>query len=389
MGPTFVDQEAATWPAVDACEACPPETPACGWTPWIWGRAEYLLWWTDGMDVPPLVTTSPSGTSQDEAGVLGQSGTSILYGNTGLNSDARSGGRFTLGLWLDSCGCRGIEATYMTLGTKTETFGASSDDFTILARPFFNVVTGEQDAHLIAFEDPVDGPVFEGSVGVRSETGFQDLEVLFRRQLYQHCTSRLDFLAGYQYARLDDELRIDESVVSLAEGAVPVETTIELYDLFETSNDFHGAKLGVVFRERVCRWSLELLMTLGLGSTHSRVVIDGSTITTVPNEDPETTPGGGLALPTNMGAYEQDHFTMIPELGVTLGYDVTCGLRATFGYNFIYWSKVARPGDQIDLDVNDTQFGGGDLEGAPWPQFSWATTDFWAHGLKFGLEYRF
>ena len=101
--------------------------------------------------------------------------------------------------------------------------------------------------------------------------------------------------------------------------------------------------------------------------------------------------GGLLALASNVGRYERDHFAMIPELGITLGYDVTCNVRATFGYTFLYWSKVARPGDQIDLDVNITQFGnnGNNLVGEPRPEFNWVTTDFWAQGLRVGLDYRF
>src|SRR5438094_672952 len=33
----------------------------CGPTGTIWGRVEYLLWWTKGDRLPPLVTTSPPG----------------------------------------------------------------------------------------------------------------------------------------------------------------------------------------------------------------------------------------------------------------------------------------------------------------------------------------
>lgn len=79
----------------------------------------------------------------------------------------------------------------------------------------------------------------------------------------------------------------------------------------------------------------------------------------------------------------------MPELGITLGYDFTCRLRATFGYTFLYWSKVARPGEQIDTELNPSQFPPGTLVGAPHPQFVFHTSDFWAQGLNFGLEYRF
>ena len=130
-------------------------------------------------------------------------------------------------------------------------------------------------------------------------------------------------------------------------------------------------------------------MKLGLGSTNSHVLIDGSTIITEPTQNPATYRGGVLALPTNMGNYQQNQFSMIPELGVTIGCELTCRLRVTAGYTFIYWSKVARPGDQIDTNENRSQVPPGTLVGAPFPQFKFTTTDFWAQGLNLGMDYRF
>jgi hypothetical protein len=79
----------------------------------------------------------------------------------------------------------------------------------------------------------------------------------------------------------------------------------------------------------------------------------------------------------------------MPELGIAVGYDITCRLRVTCGYTILYWSKVVRPGDQIDTQVNPSQFPPGTLTGAPYPQFTPRTTDFWAQGLNVGLELRF
>ena len=402
-GPTSPDHTGCYYPEATSCcgdpagQCCGPGAYWCGsghdgyclpfWNVWggfLWFRGDYLLWWTDGMGVPPLVTTSPDGTDQDQAGVLGQD-SSILFGDSRLNTDARSGGRFTLGYWFGPSQCTGIQATYLGLGQETQGFQSSSQGDPILARPFFNIQTGEQDAHLIAFPD-----VAEGSVAVSSTTSFQEVEVLLRRALYQQCSYRLDFLIGYQFSQLDDELRVEESLTDRQGGPSQGTTFDPVVDLFDTSNSFHGTKLGLIFEERVGCWSLELLMKLALGNTHSRVAIDGSTIRTIP--DPPSTDtllGGGLALPTNIGVYERDNFTMIPELGVTLGYEIMCGMRATFGYTFVYWSNVARAGDQIDLDLNLSQLYNNDLQGEPRPEFSWVTTDFWAQGLNFGLEYRF
>ncbi len=78
-------------------------------------RAEYLLWWTDSMHVPALVTTSPTDTDREEAGVRGLSTTEVLFGNTGLNGDARSGGRFAVDGWFDPCRSLGFELGYAFL----------------------------------------------------------------------------------------------------------------------------------------------------------------------------------------------------------------------------------------------------------------------------------
>ncbi|HUT08976.1 MAG TPA: BBP7 family outer membrane beta-barrel protein [Thermoguttaceae bacterium] len=359
-----------------------PLMPLCGR---FEARGEYLLWWTQGSGVPPLVTTSPAGTQAEQAGVLGQETTTILFGGESLAESSRSGGRITMTYWLQPNRCTGIEASYLGIGKQTSAFYADSDGDPILARPFFNIRNGgddEQDSLLVAFTTRAEGRV---AADVTAE--FQGVEVLLRWAMLQQDAHRMDVLVGYRFQRLDDGVSISqftESTELISQG-----TTIDLFDRFNSRNRFHGAELGVLYSERYCRWSLEMLMKVGFGNTHSRVSIDGSTTTTVPEEPSVTTSGGLLALPTNMGVYGDNRFTMIPEFGITVGYDLTQRLRATFGYTFIYWSNVARAGDQIDLNVNDSQLSGGTLDGAPRPEFSWITTDFWAQGLNFGLDYRF
>ncbi|WP_299009694.1 BBP7 family outer membrane beta-barrel protein, partial [uncultured Caulobacter sp.] len=71
-----------------------------------------------------------------------------------------------------------------------------------------------------------------------------------------------------------------------------------------------------------------------------------------PGEDPETRSGGLLAQDSNIGNYERNELSVLPQLGVTLGYKLTERLKLTGGYTFVYWSNVVRPGDQIDPEVN-------------------------------------
>src|SRR5262245_20844531 len=74
----------------------------------LWGSVEYLLGWTKGQFLPPLVTTSPVGTLPADAGVLGQPATAILFGNERVNTGVRDGGRFSIGYWLDDSRTLGL-----------------------------------------------------------------------------------------------------------------------------------------------------------------------------------------------------------------------------------------------------------------------------------------
>ena len=78
-----------------ACSDC--------YAPTWYGQADLLIWWFKGNQVPALVTTSPDGTPRPQAGVLGQPGTEVLFGDTGIDDNYRPGLRLTVGRWLDEC----------------------------------------------------------------------------------------------------------------------------------------------------------------------------------------------------------------------------------------------------------------------------------------------
>src|SRR5207253_2324930 len=82
------------------------------------------------------------------------------------------------------------------------------------------------------------------------------------------------------------------------------------------------------------------------------VHITGFTQNTLPGTAPVTAAGGLLAQSTNIGNHSRDSFAVVPELGVTLAYQVTSGVKLSVGYSALYLSEVVRPGDQIDPGVN-------------------------------------
>ena len=57
----------------------------------LWFRGEALLWWIRGGETPPLLTTSPGSTPLAQAGVLGQPGTTVLFGDQELNTGLHAG----------------------------------------------------------------------------------------------------------------------------------------------------------------------------------------------------------------------------------------------------------------------------------------------------------
>ncbi len=176
----------------DCQQSCLTSSPCCCLArAAIGSRAEYLLWWTRGMYAPPLVTTSPPGTAQAAAGVLGQPGTTILFGNEELFTSERSGGRVRLGMWLDPCHQEAIEAEWFGLTQETLHFLAASDAAAggpILARPFFNVNPtnpvgpAREDSELVSFFDAAGGVDLAGAVMVDAATSLMSAGIRKRRE---------------------------------------------------------------------------------------------------------------------------------------------------------------------------------------------------------------
>ncbi|MEZ6136942.1 MAG: BBP7 family outer membrane beta-barrel protein [Pirellulaceae bacterium] len=361
-----------------------------------WVHAEYLLWYQDGMRIPSLITTG--GVGQDNAGVLGAAGVSTLYGNNDILDEESSGFRIRFGWWLASFPGWGLEGEYVGLGEQRENFNATSDGSQILARPFFNVTTGEQASQLLSFPGQI-----RGRVDVDTTNKFDGAAFRFRRQMCCSsgcgfselcCTtvptsSRLDGTLGYRFWELKESLQVTEALTSLTQPA----GSFAITDRFETRNQFNGAELGVLWQGRRGWWSLDGLMRLGIGNVHQTVTISGTTTTTTgspavtTNAVPQT---GIFAVASNIGTYDRDKFTMVPELGLTLGYQMTKRVRMTAGYSLIYWGNVVRPGDQIDTALNPNQWAPVVSTISPQnrPQFQFVETDYYVQGLSFGGEFR-
>lgn len=384
---------ASSW-TCNPFQCCAP----CGPNGRVWADAELLLWWTKGMAIPPLVTASPAGTPRNLAGVLGAPTTRVLLGDERLNDDMEPGFRVRAGLWLDDCQTCGIEGSYFFVTPRTN---RSFDclDAPVIARPFIDVNPGVPNpfiAGAAGFGAPnsqlvcLPG-VLNGTVSVRAETDFYGFDANLRHNLICDCAHRVDLLAGYRYLNLTDRLGITEdlTVLTAANPAIPLGTTFQVHDQFDTENHFHGGQIGLAGERRSGRWYIGGRTLIALGNTHSEVNISGFTRATPPGAAPIVNAGGLLAQPTNIGRYESDHFSVVYDSQAILGYQVTDGIRAFVSYNYLWWDNVLRAGDQIDLVVNSSQIPPGTLNGPARPVFVRRDSDFWAQGVSFGLEVRY
>jgi Putative beta barrel porin-7 (BBP7) len=360
----------------------------------LYVRAEYLAWAARGMNLPPLITTSPQGTARTDAGVLDADNTTILFGGGTAGSNLRSGGRITIGRWFDPCQRLGVEADYFAIADETTRFQQTSSGNPILARPFFDVTLGQESAELVAFPN-----VISGTTAAEHVTRFQGAGV---RALYNlacgdgcgtscitHCPVptgyRFDLILGYRFLRLDDRVDVVEDLTSLDTSAGT--GAFLLRDHFQTRNDFHGADFGTAIRFCKGCWTIDFLSKLALGNTRSVINIDGSTIITQQGQA-QTFQGGLLAQRTNIGSFTADEFAVVPELGLTLGYRINPCWRVTFGYTFLYWSRVARAGDQISRDLNPNLLPPEDptVTTNLRPEFHLTYADDWVQGMNVGLE---
>jgi hypothetical protein len=397
----------------DACAPCvapavPMVQPSAGpgRAPWFLVSAEYLLWWTKQVNSVPLVTTSPPGT----AGIL--PGAAVLASTDDLDRRFRQGGRFGVVLWCDCCASFGFDGRYFFTAPRSDTFSASAPPSSDLFRPFFagNVLPPLFPGEFT--ERVAGGGSTIGSIRADNRSEFWGAEANYRDNLIcrtECCRSfRADLLLGFRYLNLDEDLTIVEDFTRLTPTDVfdqtinqvvtePAGTRVVIRDRFATSNDFYGGQIGTVVEYRRNRWTLDMRSAVALGTTHQRLRIEGDQVRTLPGQAPLTFVGGLYALDSNIGDHSRNVFSVVPELGVNVGYQMTDHLRAYVGYNFLYWSNVIRPADQIDrvIDVNRVpRFVPPPLVGAippivpPRPAVLFKETDFWVQGVNLGVEYR-
>jgi hypothetical protein len=348
----------------------------------FWGGGEYLLWWVKDGPLPvPLVTT---GDPLDPIpGALGQPGTRVLLGDHGLDFGTFSGLRVTVGGWLDDDRTWGAEGIGFLLEHRLTGFAAGSDPAgnPPLYVPVFRSELGREGSFVIS--DPQ--LILAGRLAIDATTRLWGAEFNVYRNLSRSRNLSLDALAGFRYLDLEESLNLN---APLNDPLFDIQETVA--ERFVTRNQFYGGQLGgrVSFRQGAL--AVDLVGKVALGSSHEVIDIAGATTLAGSGAaTPGTFAGGILTQPSNIGRRAHDEFAVVPQVQVKLGYDIFPSLRATVGYDFLYWDDTVRPGNQIDRVVNQTQSLGGPLVGPARPLPLANHSDFWAQGVSFGLEFRY
>ncbi|MCY2993850.1 MAG: BBP7 family outer membrane beta-barrel protein [Planctomycetota bacterium] len=352
------------------------------WDPWV--TLEYMHTWRKARPLPALVTTSPPSVD----GVLPDA--AILFGGD-VGGHLRAAGELSLGAWLDDSHVWGIGGAFFIAELDSTVFGIASNanGFPVLARPFFNTNPSVNRQDTLVVTSP---GVRSGSIQAREFNDLSTAEAYARYLLYACGGRRLDLIAGYEFARIDNGLSINNSMTQIS-GGYPPGTQFTFQDVFEVHNHFDGAALGLLAEADAGPFTFSLLGKLGLGNMHETLSINGSSSITIPGQANSPPAAGGLLTqPSNIGNYTSDQFCLAPSAEIKAIYHLTHRLDFSLGYSFTYWNHLAMAADQIDVSAagtpttNASQLLGGTPTAPANPAFNGIRdTTFWVQGMTFGL----
>jgi hypothetical protein len=364
----------------------------------LWATGEYLLWWIKDFPLPaPLVTTG-SANLVAGGGVLNRPSTVVLFGGSPLEVPELSGGRVAAGYWLDDEHIFGIEGTFFFLAERSAANFRASSDLTgtpVLTSPVIDTMTGSESGSLIAFPG-----AFAGAVAVTATSELWGAEANLASNVVQDERWTIDVLTGFRYLQLHEDLTISRQRTVLPAGedrflGAPVfaGNSLGIVDDFDLRNRFYGWQVGGRAEFRYNRLFVDATAKVALGANHQIADINGTTTLFPPAGRPSTAIGGLLALPPGIGHFTQNKFAIVPEAGVTAGWQVNSSLRAFVGYTFLYEDEVARPGDQINRNVNPVNLPTSKFFAVPnilpQPTLNFNTTNFWAQGFSVGVAFAY
>jgi Putative beta barrel porin-7 (BBP7) len=393
-----IPQGGAPTPAPDAgpCGWTDCCAPACGKVdgPHLWGSAEYLFWWVKSVPVPLVTTGNPAAAAALALplGALPTPGTLPL--NSGQqNFGPLSGGRATVGFWLDPDRRFGVEGSGFLMESRTASVNAQSDanGSPVIAIPAVSTPpttpTFQEGAQLFSLPGFAQGGVlFSSTVSLWGAEGNGVVSVLNKDWL------RLDLLAGFRYIDLTERLEMGDSLTLLPPGPA---INFLFRDHFATHNQIYAGQVGARAEATFGKVFVNLTGKVALGENHESIDVNGNTTIVAPPGVVFAPPtqlfngGGFFAQGTNIGRRSRDEFVVVPEVRLQAGVNLTKSIQVFAGYEFMYMSRVVLPGDQIDRVINGSQGFSAPLIGPARPMPLFNSNDFWANGISAGIRFSF
>lgn len=375
----------------------------------LWMSVEYLQWFfKDSPEPIPLVTSGS--LLAPLPGALGQFGTHVLVGNKSIDIGNHSGGRFSLGYWLQDNNVFGIEGSYFFVASSKGQRSKSTNGLPgsqTLAVPIFDVsgfttkkIPGES---IYVLPGPLPtGPGFAGKFNLAITNRLQGAETNSLFKIYDADNLCLDVLAGLRWIQLNEGLKFDVQTSGVP-GSPTAGQFFNSQDTFNAENNFFGMQLGFRTDYDSIKFFGQLSTKVALGYIHENVDIQGHTRTSngtlfipVSGFSNRSIHGGIFAQPNNIGEYNKNFFSNVDEVDLQLGYHLNKFVNLLASYNFIYISNTARPGDQLNRKINTTKTALANASrtsgnvipevGPSFPSFKFQNSSFWAQGVGIGIE---
>ena len=364
----------------------------------VWFGLDYLYWNVSaGPGGPPLAAT----TAATSLAALNADPGLASPVNRNFGYGMASGGRLNAGYWGDEwcCVTYGVEGNAFLLERRANGYSLASGPAGTPAalRPFTDARTGAATFAVVGLPGTQ-----AGQLSVFNSSQVWGAEVNLVRRIDEGGGWHWDTIAGVRYLDLDENLSIVQNTTLIGTGVsgfggqrIAPPRGLVVTDAFDTRSQFFGGNFGTRVGKTFNRLSVDGFVKVGIGWAHLSANSSGTTAVTSPGAGPAagtTLRGGLLAVPANGGHVEGNDLAIVPEVGLQLGYDVTDWLRLSAGYSALYWSRVARPGDQINGRVNPTrvpsslEFG---RPGAGGGRGGLVRDDLWINGVNFGAAVRF
>jgi hypothetical protein len=364
----------------------------------FWFGGETLLWWEKSAALPANLVTG--GLPTDAVpGALGQANTLGLSGPGRVDYGAFAGLRLFAGVWLDPQQNIGVDASGFVLENRGQglAFNSTAGGNPLLALRSVDAVNGTPNAFVLASPGINGVGAFAGGIALHTDSQLWGTDANVLHAFFTSNCFRVVGLFGFRYLDLSEglslqthKLALDNSTVSFLGQSFAAPALALTADQFYARSQFFGGQLGLRGEYYFSHFFVAASGKLALGQTDEVRNALGVSTLQLGSAPPRMATGGLFALPNNSGHFVNQDFGIVPELQLKGGVLLTRWLRATIGYDFLYWSRVVRAVDALDLNVDARQvptspsFQSGIAAHAPQPTFT--PSSFWVQGLTLGLE---